>query len=353
MELPRGTFTIDIRRLRVLREVHSRGTLFAAAQALNLTPSAISQQIAGLARDLGAPLLERQGRRVRLSPQARLLLDHAVRIDAELERTRADLARLEEGTVGRVAIGAFATAISGLVASAVALVRRERPRLEVAIEEVEAPACFTRLDRGDLDLVITVDYRGGPPRGDPRYARLELLDDPLLVALKEGHPLAEDRAVDLLALSNEPFIVGASRGPCEEAVLATCSAAGFSPRIAHEVNDWGALLHLVAQGYGVGLVPRLAVALARPPGVALRLPRGRARPCRHLYAAVRAGAEGSPSLTPILEALAMTARRFAASPLEEARQRRATARREGRSSGQGAPAPRRSAEPTRHPRIGR
>lgn len=142
---------VDLRRLRVLRELQERGTVGATAAALHLTPSAISQQLAALGRELGVPLLTPQGRGVRLTPQAVLLLEHAVRVDAELERAQADLAAFQEGTVGRVALGTFATAVAGLVAPAVARLGQERPGIQVAVLEAEAPTCFTRLDMGDLD----------------------------------------------------------------------------------------------------------------------------------------------------------------------------------------------------------
>jgi DNA-binding transcriptional LysR family regulator len=309
MEQHSNAFTIDIRRLRVLRELRSRGTIGATAGALHLTPSAVSQQIASLGREVGVPLLTPQGRGVRLTKQAELLLQHGAAVDAQLERARADLAAFNQGTVGQVAIGAFATAITGFVVSALERLRRERPQLRLALHEIEAPQCFTSLDRGELDLVITVDHRGGPHRGDPRYARQDLLDDPLLVALPELHPLAPRRSVDLLLLADQPWIVGAVHGPCQETGLAACAAAGFSPQVVHQVNDWGALLELVAAGCGVGLVPRLAIPASSPVGVVLRPPSGPHHPSRHIYAAVRAGAERSPQLAPVLVALADTARR--------------------------------------------
>jgi DNA-binding transcriptional LysR family regulator len=312
MESSSSAFTVDVRRLRVLRELSQRGTLGATAKALALTPSAISQQLSGLSRELGVPLLAPQGRGVRLTPEARILLEHASLLDAQLERARADLEALRAGDVGRVAIGTFATAISGLVAPAVEAVRRVKPRLAVSVNEVDAPECFTALDRGELDVVITVDHRGGPARGDPRYARTDLLDDRLVVALRAGHPLARRREVPLLALSREPWVVGGTRGPCQEAGLAACAAAGFTPEIVHRVDDWSALLELVGAGCGVGLVPRLALAGKRPSRVVLRSPAGPHRPCRHLYAAIRAGAERSPLLGPVLDALRAEAARRAA-----------------------------------------
>lgn len=303
MESSRNTFTIDVRRLRVLRELQQRGTVGATAKALNLTPSAISQQIASLGREVGAPLLRPLGRGVRLTPQAHLLLDHAAAMDAQLERARADLAAFEQGTVGHVAIGAFATAVCGVVAPALRRLRAERPRLRLEIREAHPPSSFTRLDLGELDLVVSVDYRDGPPRFDGRYARTELLDDPLLVAVPVGHPLAGRKSIELLALAGEDWISGGGPGPCTDITLSACAAAGFTPSVAHEVDDYAAFLKLVEVGCGVGLVPMLAVAGGVPPGVVLRPAAGPQHPCRHIYAAIRAGAERSPILVPVLEAL--------------------------------------------------
>ena len=305
------TCTIDIRRLRVLRELRMQGTVAATAAALNLTPSAISQQISALSREAGVPLLEPHGRGVRLTPQAALLLEHAAVIDAQMERARADLAAFDQGSVGQITLGAFATAITGIVAPALVRLRRERPRLRVAVLESEAPDAFTRLDAGDLDVVITVDYHGGPDRrhGDPaRYGRLDLLTDPLLVALGAEHPLAAQAAVDLKDLAAEPWILGALRGPCQEVGLAACTSAGFSPQIEHRANDWAAVFALVAAGCGVALVPRMAVAHGLPAGAVLRPLRGPGRPSRHIYAAIRAGSERYPSLVPVLAALEAVAR---------------------------------------------
>jgi DNA-binding transcriptional LysR family regulator len=300
-------FTIDLRRLRVLRELKERGTVRATAVALNLTPSAISQQITALSREVGVPLLTPQGRGVRLTPQALLLLDHAAAVDAQLERARADLAVFDEGVVGHVAIGSFATAITGLVAPALLQVRHERPRLRLSVFEVEAPECFTRLDAGDLDIVITVDYQNGPQRSNSRYSRRDLLNDPLWIAVAEDHPAAERDAIHLRELADQPWIVGALCGPCQEVSLAACTAAGFSPDIRHHVNDWDAALAMVAAGCGVALIPRLALPLTIPRGIALRPLAGPQRPNRHIYAATRAGSEQSPHLAPVLAAISSMA----------------------------------------------
>ncbi len=299
---------IDVRRLRVLRELQLRSTIGATARALNLTPSAISQQITALSRDIGVPLVASYGRGVRLTPQAQLLLEHATLIDAQLERARADLAAMEEGSIGRFAIGAFATAVSGLIAPALVRLRDQRPGIRVLVEEVDTPECFVRLDRGDLDIVIAVEHRTGPHPDDVRYHREGLLDDPLWVAVPSGHPEARRKSIDLRSLAKERWVTGAMYGACREAVLGACAAAGFNPDVAHRVNDWSALVRLVAASGGVGLIPHLGIDATPLDNVVVRPPAGRWKPSRHLYMVVRRGAERSPALASVLSALREAAR---------------------------------------------
>lgn len=161
---------IDLGQLKALRALADHETVTAAARVLHLSPSAVSQQIAALARSVGVPLVVRHGRRVRLTPQANLLLGHARVVETQLERARTDLAAFDEGEVGNVTVGAFATAISSLVAPALGLLSKDRPRLAVTVMEVEAPECFQLLDAGSADLVVTVDYQSGPRRGDTRMS---------------------------------------------------------------------------------------------------------------------------------------------------------------------------------------
>ena len=330
-------FTIDLGQLRALRALREHGTITATAATLHLTPSAVSQQIAALSRSVGVPLLIRQGRLVHLTPQALVLLGHAELLQAQLERARADLSEQAEGQVGRLMIGAFATAISGLVAPALAELSAVRPRLEVMVREMQAPECFTRLDSGELDLAVTVDWRDAPHRGDPRYARRDLLRDPLDVALPATHPLAGRPLVRLDDLAEQPWITGAPGSPCAEVALAACAAAGFNPKIRHVTEDWSAVIALVRTGAGVALIPRLALP-TRPQGIVIRA-LGRHGPARRVFAAVRAGSEHSALIAPALAALAAIAghgRQPAG--LASPRPKRASATSPGQGVGCGAPA---------------
>jgi DNA-binding transcriptional LysR family regulator len=292
------SFMIDLRRLRVLRMLDEHSTINATATALNLTPSAVSQQLATLAREVGVPLLAHSGRTVVLTGQARLLLDHADTLLAQLEHVRADLAAYTRGAAGNVRAGAFASAITSLLVPAIAALRDDRPHLTVSVTEIHAPACLCQLETGQLDLAITVDYPDGPSRTDPRYHRTDLRRDPYDAALPADHPLARQPALTLADVATQPWITAANNGPCAEISLAAAVAAGFTPRVVHRVDDYTAALALVAVGAGISLIPRLA-GIAAPPGVTIRS-LGDSAPARTIYAAVHAGAQHDPRLAAVL-----------------------------------------------------
>lgn len=293
-------FTIDLRRLKVLQELQQRGTVSATAQALNLTPSAVSQQLAGLAREVGAPLLARSGRGVRLTGQAKVLLSHAVVVQEQLERARADLAAWDEGELGEVRIGSLSTGISALVAPAFSRLELSRPGIAVQIIESEPPAVFTDLDAGELDVVVSSDYQGGPARHDPRYHRIDLLHDPLDAVLPVGHALARPDGLRLETLAAEPWVSSAPRDPCSQIVRAVCAGAGFTPHVVHRSTEWPAIASLVAAGCGVAVIPRLAQPL--PEGVVV-CPIVGTPAARQIFAACRAGAQGDPAVAAVLQTL--------------------------------------------------
>ncbi|MFI9549411.1 LysR family transcriptional regulator [Streptomyces sp. NPDC052016] len=312
MESLSSSFTIDLRRLTVLRELQRRGSLARTAEALCLTPSAVSQQLAALARELGVPLTEREGRGVRLTGQAKVLLAHADVIAAQWERARADLAAYAEGGRGTVTVGCFSSGILGLLPAALRALRARLPQLRVDVVESEPPDLFTALDGGQVDVAVAVDFAAAPPSTDRRYTRQDLLTDVLDVALPPGHPLAGSTEVPLRELARDPWIVGDARGCCGAVTRAVCAAAGFTPEIRHAVDDWAALGGLVEAGQGVALVPRLVRSLHAHRDLALR-PAAGEPPSRNVFVAVRAGSEGDPVLAAVREELGAAARSLTSS----------------------------------------
>ncbi|AZS76427.1 LysR family transcriptional regulator [Streptomyces lydicus] len=312
----------DLKKLRILRTLHELGTVTATAEALHMTPSAVSQQLTGLAKALGVTLLEAHGRRVRLTDAAQLVLRHAEAVFAQLERADAELLGYLQGEAGQVRVGAFSTAIPALVVPAVQELRRSHPGLSVAVREAEAEAAYELLAEGSVDLALSLAAHAPTPR-DPKFSRVALLADPLDVALPAGHPLAAEPGLRLADLAGEPWIFGSS-GPWSQITTAACENAGFVPEQAHAAADWSAIWAMVAAGMGVALVPRMAMAggvgagrgVRREHsggGVALRVLHAD-QPRRHVVAAARRGSEGAPGLARVLAALRQAA---AAQPPEE------------------------------------
>lgn len=298
-------FTVDVRRLAILEQLRQHGTVAATAAALHLTPSAVSQQLAALAREIGVPLIGRHGRTVRLTPQAEVLLEHAAAIRTQLERVRADLAEHAEGRSGIVRLGTFATAIGRLVGPAMRALRSDAPGLRVHVTEIDPPESVERLDTGDLDLLVSIEYLGGPTHTDSRYHRIPLLVDPLDVLLPADNPLAaESGPLRLADLADQPWVSGGGGTPCGQITLSACAAAGFVPEVRHYARNWTATLALVAAGAGVELVPRLALDDVPDGAVRRSL---LAAPARHIYAATRSGAEDVPHIRAVLDALTQAA----------------------------------------------
>jgi DNA-binding transcriptional LysR family regulator len=297
---------VDLRRLRALRAVADHGTLAAAADALHLTPSAVSQQLSALEREVGHALLEPAGRSVRLTAAAHVLLGHADALFAQLERLQGELAAQDEAPRGEVRIGGFPTALAGLLAPAARPLRAVAPAVALRVEEAETDEAVAMLVARDVDVILGMECSAAPRRDDTRFHREELLGDILDAVLPADHPLAGRARIDLAELSNEEWVAPPVGWSCDEVFVAGCRAAGFSPRVAHRAGDWQAVMGLVAGGLGISLVPRLAHT-APPAGVVI-IPLLGEPPRRHVFVACRAGAESSPAIRALLDAIAATAR---------------------------------------------
>lgn len=294
----------DLRKLHVLRALYDTGTVTAAAAALRMTPSAVSQQLAALSKQIGAPVIEARGRGVRLTGAAHVLLRHAEIVFAQLERAGAELDGYAQGEAGVVRVGAIATAISRLVVPAAGLLQRSAPGITLSVREAEAAEVYEDLAAGEVDLALSLAV-DAPTAGDPRFVLFPLLTDPLDIALPKGHPLAAVPGLRLAQLAEEPWIFG-SRGPWRDITLAACADAGFVPAQAHAAADWPAIFSLVAGGMGIALVPRMATTGGLRGEVAVRALEAD-RPRRRIVAAVRGGAEDAPLLRRTMGALRQAA----------------------------------------------
>lgn len=291
-------YMLDVRRLQVLRAVVTSGSVTAAAANLGYTPSAVSQQIGVLEKEAGIALLERFGRGVRPTAAGRLLTEHAAVIGRQVAEAETALADLRSGRTGRISVRYFATAGAELVAPALARFRTEHPGVRVDLRIADgAPA------DEEADLTLVVRPRGGGPDAAGDGLRLvHLLDDPYRAVLPKGHPLADRRtAVDLAELAGEPWVGSERPGPCLDAVLDACAAAGFAPDIAVECEEYATAQGFVAAGLGVSLVPLTGLG-SRHPHVVVRKVRG-PEPVRSIHAAVRKSSLSLPAVRGLLAAL--------------------------------------------------
>ncbi|MFF3560722.1 LysR family transcriptional regulator [Streptomyces sp. NPDC002574] len=295
---------IDARRLRTLRAVADHRTVTAAAAALYLTPSAVSQQLAALENETGHRLLERGGRGVQLTPVGEILLTHANAVLAQLERAEAELAAYTSGAAGEVTVASFATGIALVLAPAITALGGTAPGIRVRVRDAEGDESLPMVLDGRAEIAVAVEYRGAPSADDQRLARVPLYAEPFDAVVPAGHPLADaaTATVRVADLADETWIGPYPGNPCHDVVVLACEYAGFQPRLEHSSDDFRAVVALAAAGAGVALVPRTALRDMDLSGVAVR-PVHDVVATRRVFAAVRRGAEDHPLLRPVLDAL--------------------------------------------------
>jgi len=292
---------LELRRLRLLRELDQRGTIAAVADALQFTPSAVSQQLALLEREAGVALLERAGRGVRLTDAGLVLVEHA---EALLERealAQADLAAAAGTVAGRGRIAGFESVLLRLALPAVEELARSAPRLRCEFVEAEPEQALPALALGDVDLVLGDEWAHQPVRLPHGVERHDLLHDPVYVVLHARHPATRRHrgAVPLAALAEEAWTTGHAGMGWDEMTRRTCRAlAGFDPDIRHRTNDATVSVALVARGLAVTMLPDLALPEPHK-GVTLReIAEGPVS--RTIFAATRATDRTRPSTQALL-----------------------------------------------------
>src|SRR5215216_1084739 len=277
---------LDLRRLRLLSELSRRRTIAEVARVVGYTPSAVSQSLAKLEREVGVTLLERDGRRVRLTPAARALAACADRVLEELDAAEAELAAEQQTVRGEIVIGTFPSAGVGVVIPAVVDLGGRHPDLRCTVREHEPEDGIPLLRSGGLDVLVTETYEGVDPVPIGGLDLHPLLTEPLLLVLPRADSGGE--AVALETLSDAPWVSGLAGTQFATAVEQACRSAGFSPRIVHRADEALLIESLVGSGIGIALLPALAIP---PP------------PRRQVVALVRRGAARRPALAATLEAL--------------------------------------------------
>src|SRR3954470_19860172 len=277
---------LDVRRLKVLREVAQRGSFSAAAEALSFTQSAVSQQVAALERECATKLLERGPRGVRLTDAGRALVEHADAILARIEDAEQELAAIAGLRGGRLRLATFQSAGATIVPRALGEFHGRHPEVELIVKLEEQDA-HGMLAAGEADLAIVMDFPHTPLLA-PDLELTQLLEDPYDVILPADHPLAAREQIALEELVHERFVIHPYGMGCREGTEAACRTAGFEPKVAIECNENEQVQAFVGAGLGVGVYPRLALTTLRP-NVAVRPVTGVA-PVRRIFVAAMADA---------------------------------------------------------------
>ncbi len=272
---------LGVWRLQLLREVSRRGSIKAAAEAMEVTPSAVSQQLAILEREAGVPLLEKSGRRVHLTDAGRRLVRHADTITGAIASAEADLASLRQVVTGTLRVAAFPTAARAIMPPVMTALSHLHPELRVTLRDLEADESLTALRNDEIDIAIVDDYGEGSRASDPGLEVCEFMRDPIYLAAADSTasiarasastvgspartrlkpPAGEAR---LEEFRDAFWIMDTDNSHLSQVTVRACRALGFEPHIRSSCKDFSVIIALVEAGLGVGVLPGLAL-LDRP-----------------------------------------------------------------------------------------
>jgi DNA-binding transcriptional LysR family regulator len=307
---------LNVHRLRVLKEVVARGSFSGAAHALSYTQSAVSQAVATLEAETGVGLVERDRRGPRPTEAGAVLLAHADGILARLEAAEHDLAAIAGLRGGRLRLASFPTAGAALMPLAVATFSAAHPEVELTLTEGEPEEIAPRVRAGECDVALLFEFAGVTGPLAPGLERVDLLEDPMHVALPRGHPLADRAVLRLEDLRDQSWIQTSAQSPCARHVVRSCHAAGFEPAVSFESDDYLTVQGLVAAGVGVALIPQLALTSIRD-DIVVR-PLHPHSPVRQVFAAAPRAASAGPAARTMLDVLADVVDRYVPTPPDRA-----------------------------------
>ncbi|MET4079634.1 LysR substrate-binding domain-containing protein [Janibacter sp. UYMM211] len=254
---------LDVSRLQVLLHVIEEGSVTAAAARLQYSPSAVSQQLRRLEREVGQPLLTRHARGMVPTEAGQVLAGHARKVVRQLTAAEADLAEIAGLRRGQLSIGTFATVGSSFVPLAVQRFRQLYPSIRMHIHSDREQGLIDKLEEGEVGLSLLWDYEWR--RIDPSQVALTtLFEDPTVLVVAADHPLAGERSVHMRDLADEGWIIRSEQHAVVEVLHRSAAAAGFEPRISFEANDYQEAQAMVSVGFGVALAPRTALTNKHP-----------------------------------------------------------------------------------------
>ena len=294
---------LNITRLRLLRELASRKTIAATAEASYLSPSAVSQQLATLERETGLELLKKEGRNVILTDAALKLVKDSDEIFAAMERIEASVSLLSEGIGGTVELSAFPTAARCIIVPMLVRLRESAPNLVIHVSDLEPEEALPMLRGEELDIMVYYDWTLVPSVPSQGLAITELLSERVYLALPGEHPLASRSGpIALTELEGENWIVGFESTSMGALVQAATGRVGFDASFHFQTMDFEVILAAVDAGLGLALVPALGISEQHQQLVVFKRVAD-IEVKREVKAAVRKGAEQTPLTRVVLSAL--------------------------------------------------
>jgi DNA-binding transcriptional LysR family regulator len=284
---------LNVSRLRVLRELAHRGSITAVADALWLTPSAVSQQLAALERETGVQLVERAGRGVRLTTAGAVLAEHSERVFEALDEAAAALRALQGEPSGRLRVASFPSVVRQVLPPVMARLRERFPGLRLEVEDLEGEQSLEAIRLGHTDVAVIDDLTWSASKRQDGLRRTELFATPLVVVFAAGGPWAAGETVGWADLRDVPQVTEHRSSAFARSVEELCRRTGFDPLIQARVHDAGAMLALVEGGEMVAVLPELAV-LGQPHAVQWRPLAPTVE--RRLIAATRVGQDRLPAV---------------------------------------------------------
>ncbi len=295
---------LGLRRLRILREVAHHGGVTAAGQAMSYSASGISQQLSALEHDLGAKVLERRGRGVRLTPVGSVLLEHAEILLAAEREARAAVEQARDSLAVELRVGVFCTAAAGLLPLIIKDVAERHPEVRLTTRETDPDDAPLDLRHGHLDLAFLLDYPDAPEPWLAGVTSVPVGMDEVYLGAPSGW--FDHGPADLADLADHDWVLAGARTYYGRAMRSACRGAGFEPRVVHEVDEQPTALALVAAGLGVTLMSDLGRAFLPAAGVDVLPLRQTVR--RQLLVAYDQSAHGRPAVSAFLRSARRTAR---------------------------------------------
>jgi DNA-binding transcriptional LysR family regulator len=290
---------LHLERLQALHAVSTFGSVTGAAEALRLTPSAVSQQLGKLQRDVGQRLIEPYGRGVRLTPAGTLLAQRAHAILSEVENAESELDRQRNHVIGDLEIAGFATAARAILPQTVARLRKQHRQLKLRVSERQPDEAIRLVVAGHLDLALVNDWMNAPLVLPDGVQRALIMNDPVDLAVPADHPLAGRASVELTELSAEPWITWPYGAICHEWLTQTLRQHGLTPEVTHTAEEHQTQLAMVAAGLGIAVMPRLG----RGPAEGVAIITLKPSFSRQIYAIWRTLASDRPAIAVTVSAI--------------------------------------------------